>query len=141
MANNIFVADNAAQAALDALKALCNNGYIRVYDGAQPTDANTAVGAQHLLAEFRFAATAFGASSCTGSAPNRVAQVTAAAISDVTAQATYTAAWFRALKSDGTTAVFDGSVGTSGCDLNLTDITLTTGETCRVSSLVLSNPE
>jgi hypothetical protein len=141
MANNPFFSDAAARAALDALCALLNSGKLRIYDGTQPTDANTAVGAQHLLAELTFAATAFGASSCTGSAPSRVAQATAAAISDVTASATYTAAWFRALKSDGTTAVVDGTVGVSGCDLNLTDITLTNGETVHVTSLVLSNPE
>ena len=141
MALNPFWSDAAVQAALDAVKVLANAGKLRIYDGSQPTDANTAVGAQHLLAEFTMNATAFGASSCSGTAPNRVATCTANAISDVTAQATYTAAWFRLLKSDGTTAICDGTVGTSGCDLNLTDITLTNGETVRVSSMTLSAPE
>jgi hypothetical protein len=45
------------------------------------------------------------------------------------------------VKSDGTTILFDGTVGLSGCDLNLTDITLTSGETMSVSSFTVSNPE
>jgi hypothetical protein len=141
MALNPFWSDAAAQAAIDAVKVLLNTGYLRVYSGTQPADANAAVGAGVLLGEFRFAASAFGASSLSGSAPNRVATVTAAAITDVAAQATNTAAWFRALKSDGTTAVVDGTVGLSGCDLNLTDITLTSGENMHVTSLTLSCPE
>lgn len=141
MALNPFYSDTAARAALDALVALLNTGTLKVYAGSQPTDANTAISGQTLLGTFTFAATAFGASSASGTAPNRSASATAAAIADITAVGTGTASFFRALKSDGTTVVMDGTVGTSGCDLNLTDITITTGETMRVSSLVVSNPE
>jgi hypothetical protein len=141
MANTPFFSDTAAIAALDALKALCNSGTIKVYTGTQPTDANTAVGAQTLLGTFTFSATAFGASAGSGTAPTRVATCTANAIADITAVAAGTAAWFRALQSNGTTVVFDGSVGVSGCDLNMTDVSISIGETMRVSSLTLSNPE
>ena len=141
MANNPFFSDEAARAACDAQAALCNSGKLRVYDGSQPADANTAVGAQNLLAEFTFSATAFAASSCSGSTPNRKATATANAIADVQATYTATATWFRAFKSNGTSIVFDGTVGTSGCDLNLTDVTLTDGEDCSVSSFTLSAPE
>ena len=141
MANNPFFSDTAAKAAVDAVAVLANAGKLRIYSGTQPTDANTAIGAQVLLAEFTMNATAFGASACSGTAPNRVATATANSISNVTASATNTAAWFRLLKSDGTTVICDGSVGTSGCDLNLTDVTLTTGETCSVTSFTLSQPE
>jgi hypothetical protein len=122
------------------VKVLCNSGKLRIYSGAQPADANTAASGT-LLAEFTLNATAFGASSCAGTAPSRAASATANAISDVTASATNTAGYFRIVKSDGTTAVIDGTVGTSGCDLNLTDISLTTGETVHVTSLTLSMPE
>lgn len=141
MALTPFFSDAAAKAAVEALGALCNGGTIKVYTGTQPTDANTAVGAQTLLGTFTFSATAFGTAAPSGSAPNRVSTITANAIADITAVATGTATWFRALKSDGTTAVMDGSVGTSGCDLNLTDVTITTGETMRVSSFTVSCPE
>jgi hypothetical protein len=141
MALNPFFADAFAKGALDGGCVLANTGKLRVYSGAQPTDSNTAVGAQTLLGEFTMNATAFGASVASGTAPTRSAVATANAISNVTALATGTAAWFRMLKSDGTTALMDGTVGLSGCDLNLTDITLTAGETMSVSSFTVSNPE
>jgi hypothetical protein len=141
MASNLFFADATAAAANDAVKALFNSGTIKIYGGTQPTDANTAVGAQTLLATFTCAATAFGSSAASGTTPTRSSVATAAAISDVTAVATATATWFRALKSDGTTVICDGSVGTSGADLNMTDTSLTSGETCSVSSLTLATPE
>jgi hypothetical protein len=141
MALNPFFSDTFAKASLDAGCALANAGKLRVYSGAQPTDANTAIAAQVLLGEFTMNATAFAASVASGSAPTRSAVATANAISNVVALATNTAAWFRLVKSDGTTVLFDGTVGISGCDLNLTDITLTTGETMSVSSFTVSNPE
>ena len=141
MASNLFFADATAAAANDAVKALFNSGTIKIYGNTQATDANTAVGAQTLLATFTCASTAFGSSSASGTTPNRSSVATAAAISDVTAAATGTATWFRALKSDGTTVICDGSVGTSGCDLNMTDTSLTSGETCSISSLTLATPE
>jgi len=96
----------------DALAPQFNTGYLRIYDGAQPTNADTAVGAQVLLAELRFNATAF---------PAAVAGLlTANAITgDVDANATGTAAWFRALQSNGTSAIMDGTVGTATSDLVL----------------------
>lgn len=141
MTNSPFFADATAAAANDAVKVLCNSGTIKVYTGSQPTDANTAIGAQTLLGTFSFGATAFGSSSASGSAPNRVSTATANSISDITAVATGTATWFRVLKSDGTTVVMDGSVGTSGCDLNLTDTSITSGEAMSVASFTLSTPE
>jgi hypothetical protein len=136
-----YFADATAAAANDAVKVLFNSGKLRVYEGTRPTDANTAVGAQLLLGEFTLAASAFGASSASGVTPNRSSTATAAAISDVVAGNNGTASWFRAVKSDGTTVIMDGTVGLSGCDLNLTDITITSGETMRVSSFTLSTPE
>jgi hypothetical protein len=63
------------------------------------------------------------------------------AISNVNAVATGTAAWFRLLKSDATTVLFDGTVGLSASDLIMTDVSLTTGEACSVSSFTVTNPE
>lgn len=118
----------AANAAADATTALLANGYLRIYSGTQPTDADTAIGAQTLLAELRFGATAFGA------AVNGVA--TANAITaDASADATGTATWFRALKSDGTTAVFDGSVGTTGSNINLNSTAISAGAAVSVTAL------
>jgi hypothetical protein len=122
------LANVAASAAADAVTALLNNGYLRIYDGSQPANADTAVSGQTLLAELRFGATAFGAAS------NGVANANAIT-SDSSADATGTASWFRALKSDGTSVVFDGSVGTSGANLNLNSVAVSAGAAVAVSSL------
>lgn len=121
------LANAQASRAADAVTARLNTGYLRIYDGSQPTDADTAVGAQVLLAELRWNATAFGA------AVNGVA--TANAITpDSSANASGTATWFRALESDGTTAVFDGSVGTSGANLNLNSVAISSGAAVSVTT-------
>lgn len=136
-----FFSDEAAAAQGAAVGALCNSGTIKVYDGTKPADANTAVTTQTLLGTFTFASTAFGTFTASGTAPSRVSTGAAASISDITAAASGTASWFRAFKSNGTSIVFDGTVGVSGCDLNLTDISITSGEAMSISSLSLSVPE
>ena len=127
MALNPKRSNTAVSAAADAVCPLLNNGYLRLYDGTQPATANTAVTTQTLLAELRWNATAFGAAS------NGVATANAIT-SDTSADATGTATWFRALKSDGTTVVFDGSVGTSGADLNLNSTAISAGATVSVTA-------
>src|SRR5574338_1059976 len=131
MANNPQLSDAAASAAADAVVDLLDNGYFRIYDGSQPADANTAITTQTLLAELRFNATAFGAASAGVATAN-------AFTSDSSANATGTASWFRALKSDGTTVMFDGSVGTSGCDLNLNSVAISSGAAVSVSSFTFT---
>jgi uncharacterized glyoxalase superfamily protein PhnB len=142
MANNPFFSDDATKAAVDAVAAKCNSGTLKIYAGSQPTDANTAVGAQTLLATLTFGATAFAASSASGSAGSRVVTATANTITgDTSADATGTAAWFRALKSDGTTVVYDGSVGVSGCDLNVATTAFVAGADIEITSLAITQLE
>jgi hypothetical protein len=137
-----FFADNAAKAAVDAVAALCNSGTLKIYDGTKPTDANTAISGNTLLATLTFSSTAFAASSASGSAGSKVVTATANTITDdSSADATSTATWFRVLKSDGTTAVFDGTVGTSGCDLNLASTSIVAGEDVSVTSLTITMTE
>lgn len=131
MATNAKRSNATAAAAVTAMGVLLNNGYLRIYDGTQPTNADTAVGAQVLLAELRFSATAFA------SYTNGVATANAIT-SDSSANATGTATWFRALGSDGTTVVYDGNVGTSGADLNLNTTSIVSGATVSVSALTLT---
>lgn len=121
----------AANAEVDALATLLNTGYLRIYDGAQPADADTALGAQVLLAELRFNATAFGAGVAGVATAN-------ALTADASANATGTAAWYRALKSDGSTVVEDGSVGTSGCNLNINSVAIQSGAEVRVDTFTLT---
>jgi hypothetical protein len=105
----------SANAANDARCAQCNSGYLRIYSGTQPANADTALSGNTLLAELRFGATAFGSSSNGVATANATTQ-------DSSADNTGTPTWFRALKSDGTTVVLDGTAGASGCDLNLSNL-------------------
>ena len=134
MALNPKLSDTAANAATDAVTALLNNGYLRIYDGTQAANANTAVGAQVKLAELRFGATAFGAAAAGIATANAIT-------SDSSADATGTATWFRALKSDGTTVVFDGWVGTSGASLNLNSVAISAGAAVSVSAFTYTQSE
>lgn len=132
MALTTQISTAARNAMVDALAALFNTGFIDIYDGSQPAGPGTAIGSQVKLAHLPLSATAFGASS-SGVA-------TANSITSATALATGTAAWFRALKSDGTTAVLDGSVGTSGCNLNVNSTAFASGATIAVSAWTLTEP-
>ena len=131
MANNPKISSTAVNAQADALSDLLDNGYLRIYDGTQPANANTAVSTQVLLAELRFNATAAPAASGGTLTMNAITQ-------DSSANATGTATWFRALKSDGSTVVFDGSVGTSSCDINLGSTSITSGSSVGVTSMTFT---
>ena len=134
MALNPKLSNTAANAAADAACALLNNGFLRIYDGTQAADANTALGAQQLLAELTFGATAFAGAVAGVATANAIA-------ADASANATGTATWFRALKTDGTTVVFDGSVGTSGANLNLNSTAISIGAQVAVTSLTYTQSE
>ncbi len=131
MANNPKISSTAVNAQADALSDLLDNGYLRIYDGTKPANANTAVSTQVLLAELRFNATASAAASAGTLTMNAITQ-------DSSANNTGTATWFRALKSDGSTVVFDGSVGTSGCDINLGSTSITSGSSVGVTSMTFT---
>lgn len=127
MALNTHISDAVANMQADALAALLDGGYFRIYDGAQPADANTAISSQNKLAELRLGSPAFEAAA--------EGEITANPLtSDTDAAATGTATWFRCFESDGTTAVLDGSVGTSGCNLNLSVVNIQQHATVSVSA-------
>jgi hypothetical protein len=134
MANNFKQSNAAVNAAADAVCALANSGKLRIYSGTQAADADTAIGSQTLLAELTMNATAFGASSAGVATANSITQ-------DSSADNTGTATWFRVLKSDGTTKLWDGSVGTSGADLNLNSVAITAGAAVQVSSFTFTLPK
>ena len=143
MANNPFFADGGVIAALAALCALANGGTLTIWSGTQPADANTAPGGGDVkLSTLPMSATAFGTPVASGSAGSRVVTAAANAITtDNNAANAGTAAWFRVYQSNGTTAVFDGSVGTSGCDLNLSTTSIVAGGVVQVTSLTVTQPE
>lgn len=127
MALNPKRSNAAVSAAADAVTTLLNSGKLRIYDGTQPATADTAITTQTLLAELTFGSTAFGAASNGVSTANAIT-------ADTSADASGTATWFRALKSDGSTPVFDGSVGTSSADLVLNSTSISSGAQVSVTA-------
>ena len=135
MADTTRIANNAATAEADALAGLLDNGYLRIYDSTggtgQPATVDTAIGSQVLLAELRFA------NPSDAGASNGV--ITFSAITqDASANATGTATWFRAFKSDGSTAVWDGSVSTASATLNLNTTSIVSGAAVSITSLTFT---
>lgn len=98
---------------------------IRLYDGTQPANANTAISTQTLLVSLTVAGS-FGTDS-NGT-------ITLGSVTSGTAVASSTATFFRIVKSDGTTVVMDGSVGTSGADMNLNSTTIASGQTVAITA-------
>lgn len=119
MSNISNLSDAAANAEANALAPLLNGGFIELYTGAQPANANTALAGNTLLATLTFGNPAFGAAAA--------GVITANAIASGTAVATGTATFARLYKTDGSSVVMDVTVGTSGAGINLNTTSIVTG--------------
>lgn len=113
---------------MDAITtAIGSSGLLRIYDGSRPASGGTAT---TLLAELALSTTAAPGASGGVLTFSSITQ-------DSSADATGTATWFRIVTSGGT-FVIDGSVSTSGSDLNLTTTSITSGQPVQVTSCVLT---
>ena len=132
MAKNLTVSTVQRTAMGNGGVANYNSGYLGIYDGTQPAGPDTAVTSQNLLATLRL--------NATGIASVTAGVLTAGAIvSDTNATGGAGAAtWFRILKSDNSTAVVDGTVGTSGTNCVIASTTIGAGATVSCSSLVFT---
>lgn len=140
MANNPWFTDAASVTSLNALTVLLNTGFVDIYSGAQPTDANQAVTGT-LLASLPLSATAFATAVASGSAGSKIVTATANAITTENASATGTAGYFVLFASNHTTVVAMGSVGTTGCDMNLSSTSIVSGSPVSITSLTITQPE
>lgn len=115
-------------AQLDAITTFAGAGAkLRLYTGAQPATGGAAT---TLLAEFTLGSPFAPAASSATLSPTLPGGTTGAAAG--------TAAWFRIVKSDGTTQVIDGTVGTSGADLILNTTTISVGVAVSVTSFSIT---
>lgn len=101
---------------------------IIIYSGTAPANVGTAATGTALVT-FAGNATAFG------SASNGV--LTAGAVANANATASGTAGYFRINTSAGT-AVLQGTVGTAGADMIVTNTNIASGQTCQFSSLTIT---
>lgn len=131
----ISLATARRNAACDGITARANSGYLRIYAGSVPANANASLGAATLLGTCGFGATAFGAASGGTATANAISN-------DSAADATGTATFFRVFESDGTTVVLQGSVSASGGggDLILTPADVVAGVQIAITSITLTVP-
>lgn len=127
--------DATVIADVNAVTALVNSGFIKIYTGSQPALNGAVTGT--LLASMTFGATAFGGAVATSG----TVTATANAITSGTAVATGTAGYFVLVKSDNTTVVASGTVGTSGANLNLNSLAISSGATVSCSSFTISQSQ
>lgn len=124
---------NERNAALDVITAAVGaSGILRIYSGTKPTNVGTAIGAQVLLAELTLNATFAPAASGGVLTLNAIT-------ADSSANATGTASWARIFQSNGTTAIFDLSVGTSGQDINFNTVAFVAGANIAISALTITD--
>jgi hypothetical protein len=133
MANDVRYTTAVHNGFLDTLNTrIGTGGLLRFYDGAKPTNADTALGAQVLLAEL-----ALTTPNPFGAAGTRT--TTAAAITtDVSANATGTCTWATFTTSGGT-RVIDVTVGTSGADINVNTVSFVAGASVAVTSFAITH--
>lgn len=132
MANNPHFLLAYRNTSLDGITtSLGTSAIFRIYAGTQPADTSAATTAANtVVASLAFPSTnAFGAASGGVLTANPIT-------SDATA-AGGTAVWFAICKSTGL-RVIDGSVGTSGSDLNLTSTTIATNSAVSISAFTVT---
>lgn len=110
MATDTKISTKTANVEADAVGSLLNNGYLRIFGGVKPIDGDGAI-ADSPLATLRFAQIAFRAAVDGVISSYPIAP-------DMNTAGTGEPTWFRAFTASGE-PVFDGTVGRSGCNLNI----------------------
>jgi hypothetical protein len=137
MAKAMSITTATADAMLTAFATLCNNGIVRIYNGAIPADVNAALSGNNILAQATMAATSFVTPFVT-SGNNR--RATANTITgDSQADLGGTASFFRVFTS-GNVAVWQGTVGVADADMIVASTTITINQPVNITSMVVSFP-
>lgn len=134
MASEWYSSAGSVPAAVNAVTALLNSGHIDIYSGTQPA-LDGAVGTR--IARLTFGTTAFATSAASGG----TVTATANAITSDPSAVGGTAGYMALVKSDGSTVVATGTVGTSGANLNLNSLTISAGATVSCSSFSITMPQ
>jgi hypothetical protein len=135
-----------------SIKDVFHDGVLRIYSGSQPTDADAAVTGTLLIevteSAGAFVHGAFGNALEFGDAASGAIAKAAAETWQGTGLAAGTAGYFRicANPTDNGAASttlprIDGSVGTSGADLNMTSTTVAVGATYTIDTFQFTLPE
>lgn len=128
------ISDAARNAIVDAFVDLVDTGgagTIQIRTGAAPTNT-TDSDSGTLLATLTFSATAFGSASSGTATANSIT-------GDSDIDATGTAAHFR-VKNGAGTVIFQGTVGTSGADMNFNTTSFVENGTVNLSTMTVTAP-
>ena len=115
----------------DITTSLGTSCIFNIYAGGQPADVSSATTAGNVVV----AAPTFPSTNAFGAASGGVLR--ANTITSDSSAVGGTAAWFSICKSTGA-RVIDGSVGTSGADLNLNSVTITTGAAVAITAFTVT---
>jgi hypothetical protein len=146
MANSFVASYSVAAAMANTITTQLDQGgsghppLIDIYAGTPPASPDAATTGTTLLAELTCSSVAFGAA--TNGSPGAV--ITANSITSTTnAAATGTAAFFRlsGYVTSSYQPMLQGSVGTSGCDMNLNTTAITSGSTVSITSATITHPQ
>jgi hypothetical protein len=110
--------------------AVGGSGSLRIYSGTAPANVGAALSGNTLLAELALNSTFAPAASSGTLSLNQITQ-------DTSANATGEASFFRLLTSGGT-AIVQGTVGTSGADLNLNSVSISSGAAVSVTAFSIT---
>ena len=133
MANNLQLSVAVRNARADAVESTIGaTAVLKIKTGTQPAtcataDSGTVLATLTLPSDWMTAASS-GAKAMSG------------AWADASADNPGTAAHFRLYASDGTTCGMQGTVGTSGCDLNLDSVSFTAGQAFSITSFGWTEP-
>lgn len=131
-------ASAARIAGINAIAALHNSGFIRIYaNDTNDPDTNPSA---TLLAELTFGSTAFATATDDGTNASAVANAIG---EDASANASGTAAHFRTFASNGTTLLTKGTVTAvgGGGDMQLNTLTIVAGGAVSCSAFTLRQPQ
>jgi hypothetical protein len=129
----VSLATAVRNARLDAITTYAGtSAIIRIYDGTPPASANAALSSNTLLATL-------ACSSSLAPAASGGVLTLSSITQDSAADATGTATFYRWIKSDTTTIIKQGSVGTSGADLNLNTVSIVIGGPVSVTSWTVTD--
>ena len=109
---------DSRNAEIDTLTTLLDGGFLKMFTGSQPASPESEETGE-LLATLKFNAPSY-ASAINGRAKANPLGP------DLDASGTGNAGWFRCYKSDGQTALLDGSVGVknSGADIEMNSVSI-----------------
>lgn len=132
----IFLTDALRNAMLDEITtkidAGAGAGTVKIYDGSVPADESTALSGNTLLATLT-------CSDPSSAAASGGVLTLSSITDDSSADATGTASFFR-VQDSNSVVVMQGSVGTSGADMNFSTVSFVAGQPVSITSWTITAP-